>query len=127
PERRACPIARGRQSVRGMNAHRRISRRRTRHAQIVVLAIVSAIAATSCVSGGSSEPRRLSHTDVEVVAVWKGSEQRNFERVLDAFSQQTGATVRYVSSGNEDISAVLDRLLAAKRPPDVAVLPEPGL
>jgi alpha-glucoside transport system substrate-binding protein len=59
--------------------------------------------------------------------VWQQAEQRNFERVLDAFSRQTGARVHYVSSANEDIGAVLDRLVAAKRPPDVAVLPEPGL
>jgi ABC-type glycerol-3-phosphate transport system substrate-binding protein len=81
---------------------------------------------TSC-SGGSSGTRSLSGDVVDVVAVWKQSEQRNFERVLDGFSRRTGATVHYVSSGDEDISAVLDRLIAANHPPDVAVLPEPGL
>ena len=93
---------------------------------VAVVAMFCGIAAASC-TNGSSNTRSLSHVTVDVVAVWQRSEQRNFERVLDAFSRQTGATVHYVSSGNEDISAVLDRLVAAGRPPDVAVLPEPGL
>lgn len=93
---------------------------------VVVVALVCAFATTSC-TGSSSNANGLSRVTVDVVAVWQRGEQRNFERVLDAFSRRTGATVHFLSSGNEDISAVLDRLVAANRPPDVAVLPEPGL
>lgn len=93
---------------------------------VALVAILCGIATTSCSSTRSNAPR-LARTVVDVVAVWQQSEQRSFERVLDAFSRRTGAELRYASSGDADMGAVLDRLVAAHRPPDVAVLPEPGL
>lgn len=59
--------------------------------------------------------------------MWEGAEGDAFGRVLDAFEAETGATVRYTSTAGEDIAAFLDRRLAAGAPPDVAVLPQPGL
>jgi alpha-glucoside transport system substrate-binding protein len=58
--------------------------------------------------------------------VWSGVEQRNFERVLRAFTRRTGVTVRYISAGYSVPVFLRDRL-AAHRLPDVAFLPQPGL
>jgi ABC-type glycerol-3-phosphate transport system substrate-binding protein len=69
----------------------------------------------------------LGGTTLEVVAVWQDAEQAAFERVLQAFEARTGATVRFTSTAGEDIAAVLDARLARGRPPDVAILPQPGL
>jgi ABC-type glycerol-3-phosphate transport system substrate-binding protein len=74
----------------------------------------------------SSGAQELKGTTIEVAAKWTGPEQTNFQRVLSAFEKQTGAKVNYASTGeNED--AYLGPRLQAKQPPDIAILPQPGL
>ncbi len=79
-------------------------------------------------SSGSSSPaaQSLKGQTVEVAAVWTGTEQTNFKKVLDAFAQQTGATVTYTSTG-DDIATVLGTRIQGGKVPDVALLPQPGL
>ena len=68
----------------------------------------------------------LSGQTVQVAAVWTGPEQERFEQVLAAFEEQTGATANFTSTG-DDIAAVLGPQVEAGDPPDVAILPQPGL
>jgi alpha-glucoside transport system substrate-binding protein len=75
----------------------------------------------------SDELPHLSGMTVEVVAVWRGAEAAAFRQVLGAFEARTGATVVFTSTEGKDIGAVLDARLAAGDPPDVAILPQPGL
>ncbi len=63
---------------------------------------------------------------VEVAATWTGAEQKNFQAVLDAFHERTGATVKYTSGGN-DLAVLLNSRLAGGSPPDVAMIPQPGV
>jgi ABC-type glycerol-3-phosphate transport system substrate-binding protein len=74
-------------------------------------------------SAGSQE---LKGVTVEVAAKWTGPEQASFEKVLSAFEKQTGAKVNYASTG-ENTDAYLGPRIQAKQPPDIAVLPQPGL
>jgi ABC-type glycerol-3-phosphate transport system substrate-binding protein len=69
----------------------------------------------------------LSGTEVEVIGVWQDAEAAAFERVLGRFELDTGATVTYTSTAGDDLAAVLDERFAAGDPPDIAVLPQPGL
>jgi spermidine/putrescine-binding protein len=73
-------------------------------------------------SGGQT----LKGVTVEVAAKWTGPEQANFQKVLDAFQKQTGAKVNYASTG-ENTDAYLGPRIQAKQPPDIAILPQPGL
>lgn len=59
--------------------------------------------------------------------MWEDAEAEAFRAVLDGFETATGAQVAYTSTAGEDLTAVLDRRLRAGDPPDVAVLPQPGL
>jgi alpha-glucoside transport system substrate-binding protein len=68
----------------------------------------------------------LSGQTIEVAAVWANDEQAAFERVLHRFEDETGATVTYVSGGDE-LPTVLSTRLAGGDPPDVAVVSEPAL
>ncbi len=68
----------------------------------------------------------LEGEQIEVAAVWTGAEQKNFKRVLDAFTKQTGVDVTFTSTG-DDISSVLEPRIAGGDAPDVAILPQPGL
>ncbi len=63
---------------------------------------------------------------VEVAAVWSGGEQKAFGQVLAAFEKQAGTRVSYTSTG-DDIATVLGGRLQGGNPPDVAILPQPGL
>ena len=58
--------------------------------------------------------------------MWSGEEQANFEKVLDRFERETGAEVRFTSTGR-NVGAVLGPRIDAGTAPDVAILPQPGL
>ncbi len=76
--------------------------------------------------GGGGDGPDLSGTSLEVAAVWTGTEQENFTKVLEAFEEKTGAKVKYTPTG-DDIAAVLGPRISANKPPDVAILPQPAL
>lgn len=76
--------------------------------------------------GGGGTDQDLSGVTLEVAAVWSGDEQANFKKVLDHFEEETGATVEFTSTG-DDIATILGGRIAGGSPPDLAVLPQPGL
>ncbi|MDN5794972.1 MAG: extracellular solute-binding protein [Intrasporangium sp.] len=76
-------------------------------------------------AGGAALPDLKGQT-VEVAAVWTGDEQKNFLKVVKPFEEQTGATIKYTSTGDQ-IASVLTPRVKGGSPPDVAFLPQPGL
>jgi alpha-glucoside transport system substrate-binding protein len=99
--------------------------------RFVPLAAVVVVLA-GCATGTAPRPAPpggdidLSGRTIEVAAVWADDEQASFERVLDVFAQRTGATVNYVSAGDE-LPTVLSTRLAGGAPPDVALVAQPAL
>lgn len=97
-------------------------------------AVTAGLLAGASACGGSdaktSEPaaggQALKGVTIEVAAKWTGPEQAHFQKVLSAFQKKTGAKVNYASTG-ENTDAFLGPRIAAKTPPDVAILPQPGL
>ncbi|MBE3013446.1 carbohydrate ABC transporter substrate-binding protein [Microbispora sp. NEAU-D428] len=83
-----------------------------------------AASGSASAAGGAAKP--LEGVKVEVAAKWTGDEQANFEKVLKAFEEKTGAKVTYASTG-EDTGAYLGPRIQGGNPPDVAILPQPGL
>ncbi|WP_026212653.1 ABC transporter substrate-binding protein [Longispora albida] len=89
--------------------------------------VLSTGAAAGCSAKDSADgDGSLKGQTIEVAAVWSGDEQTKFFKVLDTFAKKTGATVSYSSTGN-DIAAVLGSKISGGKPPDIAVLPQPGL
>ncbi|MER7274608.1 ABC transporter substrate-binding protein [Dactylosporangium sp. NPDC000244] len=76
--------------------------------------------------GGAAAPGPYAGQTLEVAATWTDAEQANFEQVLRAFGRQTGARVRYVSGGS-DLEVLLSARIAGGTPPDVAMIPQPGV
>jgi len=74
----------------------------------------------------SSAAADLSGETVEVAATWTGAEQDRFQMVLDAFAEETGASVRFRSAG-DDVAAYVGPRIEGGDPPDVAILPQPGV
>jgi alpha-glucoside transport system substrate-binding protein len=77
-------------------------------------------------TGGGGNGQDLSGQTVEVAATWTGAEQERFQMVLDAFAEQTGAEVRFLSAG-DDIAAYVGPRIEGGDPPDVAIFPQPGV
>jgi alpha-glucoside transport system substrate-binding protein len=96
----------------------------------VALGASAALLLASCTSGsdtntdtGSGE---LDGVTLNVASDWSGAEQTNFEKVLKQFSDDTGAKVNYTSYGT-DVATTLNTKVQGGDPPDVAVIPQPGL
>jgi alpha-glucoside transport system substrate-binding protein len=66
------------------------------------------------------------HGRLVVAGVWSGPEARGFMQVLARFERETGIRVSYAYE-TRDIAAMLQARIAAGCPPDVALLPQPGL
>jgi alpha-glucoside transport system substrate-binding protein len=100
---------------------------RKRRMLAVAVGIVLTAALVSCASkqtdGGYI---RLDGAHLEVIAAWSGAEQARFAEVLRGFTARSGASVTYTSA-QHDVPRMLDLRLAAGDPPDVALLPQPGL
>lgn len=106
-----------------------MSSRSKRFATLAVLtAAVGAIAA-GCGGGGdksSGGGGKVSGT-VSVMAVWTGQEQAAFKAVLAKFTEANpDVTVNYTSAGDQ-LPTQLSTAVEGGNPPDIAVLPQPGL
>jgi len=84
----------------------------------------SGASATSGSAAGALPSLKGKH--LTVLAEWTGTEQTDFQAVLSSFEKQTGASVSY-QSGGSNTGTVLQTKIAGGAPPDVALLPEPGL
>ena len=94
-------------------------------------ALLSAVLFASACAGGEVEGEGAEGEQggggrIEVAAVWSGSEKANFQRVLDAFTDKTGIETSFRSTG-DDIGAFLGPQIEGGSPPDVAMIPQPGL
>ncbi|QKV94645.1 carbohydrate ABC transporter substrate-binding protein [Streptomyces sp. NA02950] len=82
-------------------------------------------------AGGSPPPvtvklPSLKGQKLQVTAVWTGTEQENFTKVLKEFEKRTGAKVSFVPSG-DDMSAFVGSKVAGGAPPDVAMVGQVGV
>lgn len=68
----------------------------------------------------------LSGEELEVAAMWTGDDEDIFNDVLDRFSELTGVEASYTPIG-ENLATVLGTRIEGGNPPDVAMLPQPGL
>ncbi|WP_173434232.1 ABC transporter substrate-binding protein [Allosalinactinospora lopnorensis] len=93
----------------------------------IAVAAAGALVASACSPGaGPTGGGELGGVELTVAGKWTGVEQEGFEAVLASFEEETGASVSYESTG-EDTGAYLGPKIEAGEPPDVAVLPQPGL
>ncbi|WP_200261113.1 ABC transporter substrate-binding protein [Streptomyces sp. HSG2] len=91
-------------------------------------ALVLALGATAC-GGGTVEAggdKSLDGSTVTVAGVWSGAEQENFQKVLDAFSEKTGARTEFVATG-DNVSTVVGSKIEGGNAPDVVMVPQVGV
>ncbi|MEV5339938.1 ABC transporter substrate-binding protein [Streptomyces sp. NPDC052676] len=92
-------------------------------------ALALALGATACgggpVTAGGGD-QALSGQTVTVAGVWSGTEQKNFQKVLDAFTEKTGAKTQFVSTG-DNVSTVVGSKIEGGNAPDVVMVPQVGV
>src|SRR3954464_15178778 len=104
---------------------------------IAVAAVLAAVVAgcgsssdsTSSSSSGSATTSASSSVkgNISIVGIWVAQEQKNFQRVIDAFNKQyPNVKVKYNPAG-DNTPTVLSTALAGGRPPDLASVGQPGL
>ncbi|MTE19723.1 extracellular solute-binding protein [Streptomyces sp. TRM43335] len=93
-------------------------------------ALLLSLAATACggedpttAGGGGQE---LKGEKITVAGVWTGVEQKNFKKVMDAFSEKTGAELDFVSTG-DNVSTVIGSKIQGGNAPDVVMVPQVGV
>jgi ABC-type glycerol-3-phosphate transport system substrate-binding protein len=91
-----------------------------------VLAVAVMPLLVQCTSRGGDDMTDLTGARLEVVTAWSGVEQQRFEAVLRPFSMRTGVSVQVISAPDR-VPQVLAARLEAGHPPDLALLPQPGL
>jgi alpha-glucoside transport system substrate-binding protein len=93
---------------------------------LAATAVLSGIAAVGTASGAPSTKGAVSGK-ISVMAVWTGAEQKSFQAVINGFKKvNPGVSVSYTSAGDQ-LPTVLATAIQGGNPPDVAVLPQPGL
>jgi alpha-glucoside transport system substrate-binding protein len=103
-------------------------------AVVVAIAVIVGVVVVASGGGeipesGAEEPSPAADVSgtVAVMAVWTGAEQESFQAVLDGFTEQyPDVTVNYNSAGDQ-LPTVLGTAVEGGNPPDLAVLPQPGL
>ena len=83
-----------------------------------------ALALGAC-GGGDGGGTAEGDGTITIFSLWGGSEQEAFQKVLDKFTADTGIKTKYESA--RDFLPVIRTRLAADNPPDVAIIPRPGV
>ncbi|MET9843202.1 ABC transporter substrate-binding protein [Streptomyces ossamyceticus] len=93
-------------------------------------ALALALGTTACGGGGpvsaGGGDKALNGQTVTVAGVWSGSEQKNFQKVLDGFTEKTGAKTQFVSTG-DNVSTVVGSKIEGGNAPDVVMVPQVGV
>src|SRR3954453_13381068 len=107
-------------------------------AAIALAAVLAAVVAgcgsssndksSSSSSGASTTASKSSvKGNISIVGIWVAQEQKNFQRVVDAFNKQyPNVKVKYNPAG-DNTPTVLSTALSGGRPPDLASVGQPGL
>ena len=114
-------------------------RKHRRHLLVLALMLALSLFAASC--GGDDDEEGAGETgatdtggggagvsgEISVMSTWSGPEQKSFEAVIDGFTEQNpDVDVTYDSAGDA-LPTVLSTAVEGGSPPDVAVVPQPGL
>jgi alpha-glucoside transport system substrate-binding protein len=98
-----------------------------RVAAVAVAAVVlAALVAVGTAGGGRKGPAKVSG-NISVISEATAPEQKSFLAVIAEFQKQNpGVKVKYTSAGRQ-IATILGTAVAGGNPPDIALLPQPGL
>ena len=91
---------------------------------LFALVIAGLVAAGT--AGGARHARGVSG-DISIIGKWTGGEQKSFQAVVDAFEKQNPDVKVKYTPGGDNTPQLVSTAVAGGNPPDVAILPQPGL
>jgi ABC-type glycerol-3-phosphate transport system substrate-binding protein len=93
---------------------------------LALLALVVAGLVLAGTAGGARHHRGVSGK-ISIIAKWTGGEQKSFLAVVDEFNKKyPDIEVKY-TPGGDNTPQLVSTAVAGGNPPDIAVLPQPGL
>ena len=95
------------------------------HLAALVILALGALVMTGT-AGGARHSHRVSGT-VSIIAKWTGDEQKSFLAVVDAFNKKNPDIKVKYTPGGDNTPQLVSTAVAGGNPPDIAVLPQPGL
>lgn len=107
-------------------------------ATVLAIAVLALVALAGCGSSNNKTSSGSTGTStssgaknvkgsISIVGIWTAAEQKNFQRVIDAFNKQyPNVKVKYNPAG-DNTPTVLSTALSGGRPPDLASVGQPGL
>jgi alpha-glucoside transport system substrate-binding protein len=110
----------------GGRSRRQIPGWATALALLVAVTVIAACGGGGGKSASTTAPQTKIGGTVSIWAVWSGTEQNDFQQVLNDFQNKTGVSGQFQSKGDQ-LPTVLGTAISGGAPPDVAVLPQPGL
>jgi alpha-glucoside transport system substrate-binding protein len=96
-----------------------------RKLMLPVVALAALALAVGACGGNGGGGTAEGDGEITILSLWGGSEQEAFQKVLDQFTKDTGIKTKYESA--RDFLPVVRTRLAADNPPDVAIIPRPGV
>src|SRR2546428_367179 len=91
----------------------------------LLLGLIAVVIAAACGPSNPTPEASVHGGTVSVLGVWSDGELDSFNAVLAPFTAQTGITVNYETSRDQD--AILTTRVTAGNPPDLAAAPSPSL
>jgi alpha-glucoside transport system substrate-binding protein len=111
-------------------------RKHRRYLFALLFALALAVVAAGCGGGGGSTSTGAAggttgaanvSGSISIMGIWVGKEQKQFQKVIDAFNQQyPNVTVKYDPVG-DNLPTVLSTAVEGGNPPDIAAPAQPGL
>jgi alpha-glucoside transport system substrate-binding protein len=103
----------------------------SRRRWFVFVAFILALALVPLACGGDDDDGDGAAEDVSgtisVMGIWQAEEQRNFQQVIDGFTEEyPDVTVQYNGAG-DDLPTILTTAVEGGNPPDIAAPAQPGL
>ena len=92
---------------------------------LAACALSAGLAATSATAQPEQRTAAKGSDKIEVLSLWGGSEKAAFLKVLSAFTKKTGIKTQYTTA--RDFLPVIRTRLAAGKPPQMAIVPRPGI
>ncbi len=89
-----------------------------------LLLIVGCLGATGCIGGTGT--RSVASPEITVFGPYRGAEADRFQASVETFTERTGITIRYTGSA-DFVSDLAQRAGELNNPPDVAMVPQPGV
>jgi ABC-type glycerol-3-phosphate transport system substrate-binding protein len=94
---------------------------------VAILAFIAAGCGGGGNGGGSAQGSEDVSGNVSMMAIWSGTEQQNFQSVIDAFHElYPNVSVKY-TSGGDNLAPLLSTAVQGGNPPDIACIAQPGL